>query len=145
MKFIMNGANHRMDGITTYPFNIFGCGWEKVTPTIEQLPFKGDTVIGNDVWIGQNVTIMPGVIIGDGAIIAANSTVVKSVEPYSIYGGNPAKFIKKRFSDEKIEFLLKLEWWNWSGEEIFDNLEILTSEAGLEELMNKYSKRDAIN
>lgn len=145
VKFIMNGANHRMDGITTYPFNIFGCGWEKVTPTIEQLPFKGDTVIGNDVWIGQNVTIMPGVIIGDGAIIAANSTVVKSVEPYSIYGGNPAKFIKKRFSDEKIEFLLKLEWWNWSGEEIFDNLEILTSEAGLEELMNKYSKRDAIN
>ena len=145
VKFIMNGANHRMDGITTYPFNIFGCGWEKVTPTIEQLPFKGDTVIGNDVWIGQNVTIMPGIIIGDGAIIAANSTVVKSVEPYSIYGGNPAKFIKKRFSDEKIEFLLKLEWWNWSGEEIFDNLEILTSEAGLEELMNKYSKRDAIN
>lgn len=68
-----------------------------------------------------------------------------SVEPYSIYSGNPAKFIKKRFSDEKIEFLLKLEWWNWSGEEIFDNLEILTSEAGLEELMNKYSKRDAIN
>ena len=135
----------RQDGITTYPFNIFGCGWEKVTPTIEQLPFKGDTVIGNDVWIGQNVTIMPGVIIGDGAIIAANSTVVKSVEPYSIYSGNPAKFIKKRFSDEKIEFLLKLEWWNWSGEEIFDNLEILTSEAGLEELMNKYSKRDAIN
>ena len=145
VKFIMNGANHRMDGITTYPFNIFGCGWEKVTPTIEQLPFKGDTVIGNDVWIGQNVTIMPGVIIGDGAIIAANSTVVKSVEPYSIYGGNPAKFIKKRFSDEKIEFLLKLEWWNWSEEEIFDNLEILTSEAGLEELMNKYSKRDEIN
>lgn len=81
----------------------------------------------------------------DSAIIAANSTVVKSVEPYSIYSGNPAKFIKKRFSDEKIEFLLKLEWWNWSGEEIFDNLEILTSEAGLEELMNKYSKRDAIN
>ena len=103
VKFIMNGANHRMDGITTYPFNIFGCGWEKVTPTIEQLPFKGDTVIGNDVWICQNVTIMPGVKIGDGAIIAANSTVVKSVEPYSIYGGNPAKFIKKRFSDEKIE------------------------------------------
>ena len=80
VKFIMNGANHRMDGITTYPFNIFGCGWEKVTPTIEQLPFKGDTVIGNDVWICQNVTIMPGVKIGDGAIIAANSTVVKRAQ-----------------------------------------------------------------
>ena len=135
VKFIMNGANHRMDGITTYPFNIFGHGWEKVTPTIEQLPFKGDTVIGNDVWIGQNVTIMPGIKIGDGAIIAANSTVVKSVEPYTIYGGNPAKFIKKRFSDEKIEFLLKLQWWNWSEEEIFNNLEMLTSKAGLEQFM----------
>ena len=77
VAFIMNGANHRMEGFTTYPFNIFGGGWEKVTPTIEQLPFKGDTVIGNDVWIGQNVTIMPGIKIGDGAIIAANSTVVK--------------------------------------------------------------------
>jgi virginiamycin A acetyltransferase len=106
-----------------------------VTPTIEQLPFKGDTVIGNDVWIGQNVTIMPGIKIGDGAIIAANSTVVKSVEPYTIYGGNPAKFIKKRFSDEKIEFLLKLQWWNWSEEEIFNNLEMLTSKAGLEQFM----------
>jgi len=64
VKFIMNGANHRMDGITTYPFNIFAGGWEKVMPPVEQLPFKGDTVIGNDVWIGQNVTIMPGVKIG---------------------------------------------------------------------------------
>jgi virginiamycin A acetyltransferase len=114
----MNGANHRMDGITTYPFNIFGCGWEKVTPAIEQLPFKGDTVISNDVWIGQNVTIMPGVKVGDGAIIAANSTVVKNIEPYAIYGGNPAKYIKRRFSDEKVEFLLKLQWWNWDEEKI---------------------------
>jgi len=131
----MNGANHRMDGITTYPFNIFGGGWERITPTVEQLPFKGDTVIGNDVWIGQNVTIMPGIKIGDGAIIAANSTVVKSVEPYTIYGGNPANFIKKRFSDEKIEFLLKLQWWNWDEETIFNNLEMLTSETGLDQLM----------
>ena len=128
VKFIMNGANHRMDGITTYPFNILGGGWEKVTPTIKQLPFKGDTVIGNDVWIGQNVTIMPGVKVGDGAIIAANSTVVKNIEPYTIYGGNPAKFIKKRFSDEKVEFLLNLQWWNWDEEKIFNNLEMLTSE-----------------
>lgn len=138
VKFIMNGANHRMDGITTYPFNIFGDGWEKVTPTIEQLPFKDDTVIGNDVWIGQNVTIMPGIKIGDGAIIAANSTVVKSVESYAIYGGNPAKFIKKRFNDEKVEFLLKLQWWNWDEEKIFNNLEKLTSEIGLEQLMKLY-------
>ncbi|HFX3750549.1 TPA: Vat family streptogramin A O-acetyltransferase [Enterococcus faecium] len=138
VKFIMNGANHRMDGITTYPFNIFGSGWEKVTPTIEQLPFKGDTVIGNDVWIGQNVTIMPGIKIGDGVIIATNSTVVKDVEPYTIYGGNPAKFIKKRFSDEKVEFLLNLQWWNWDDEKIFNNLEKLTSENGLGQLMEQY-------
>lgn len=134
VKFIMNGANHRMDGITTYPFNIFSGGWEKVTPTVGQLPFKGDTVIGNDVWIGQNVTVMPGVKIGNGAIIAANSTVVKNIEPYSIYGGNPAQFIRKRFSDEIIKLLLELQWWNWDEEKIFRNLEKLTSEKGIEEL-----------
>lgn len=138
VKFIMNGANHRMYGITTYPFNIFGVGRQKVTPTVEQLPFKGDTVIGNDVWIGQNVTIMPGVNVGDGAIIAVNSTVVKNIEPYTIYGGNSAKFIKKRFSDEKIKFLLKLQWWNWYEDKIFNNLEKLTSEVGLDQLMKEY-------
>lgn len=130
----MNGANHRMDGITTYPFNIFGGGWEKVTPKIEELPFKGDTMVGNDVWIGQYATIMPGVQIGDGAIIAANSIVAKDVAPYTIYGGNPAKFIKKRFSDEIIELLLKLQWWNWDEEKIFNNLEKLTSAAGFAQL-----------
>lgn len=127
VTFIMNGANHRMDGITTYPFNIFGGGWEKVTPAVEQLPFKGDTVIGNDVWIGQNVTIMPGVRVGDGAIIAANTTVTKNIKPYTIVGGNPARLIKKRFSDEMIELLLKLQWWNWDKQKIFDNLELLVS------------------
>lgn len=106
-----------------------------MTPTIEQLPIKGHTVIGNDVWIGQNVTIMPGVKIGDGAIIPANSTVVKDVESYALYGGNPAEFIKKRFNDEKIEFFLKLQWWNWSEEEIFNHLDMLTSKGGLEKLM----------
>ncbi|MEK4510442.1 Vat family streptogramin A O-acetyltransferase [Paenibacillus anaericanus] len=127
VTFIMNGANHRMDGITTYPFNIFAGGWEKVTPTLEQLPFKGDTVIGNDVWLGQNVTIMPGAVMGDGAIVASNSTVVKDIEPYTIVGGNPAKVIKKRFNDETIIALLKLQWWNWDEQQIFDHLEQLVS------------------
>lgn len=136
IKFIMNGANHRMNGITTYPFNIFAGGWERVTPKIEDLPFKGDTIIENDVWIGQNVTIMPGIKVGDGAIIAADSTVVRSIEPYAVYGGNPAKFIRKRFSDDKVEFLLKLQWWNWDEEKIFNNLEKLTSEDGLVQLMD---------
>lgn len=127
VTFIMNGANHRMDGLTTYPFNIFAGGWEKVTPTLEQLPFKGDTLIGNDVWLGQHVTIMPGVKIGDGAIVASNSTVVKNVEPYTIVGGNPAQVIKKRFNDEMISLLLELQWWNWDEETIFKNLEQLVS------------------
>lgn len=127
VKFIMNGANHRMDGITTYPFNIMGNGWEKVTPALSYLPLKGDTVIGNDVWIGENVTFLPGVHIGDGAIIGACSVVAKSIPPYSIAVGNPCKAVKKRFDDKTIERLLELKWWDWDEKKIFDNLEALVS------------------
>jgi len=125
VKLFMNGANHGINVCYTFPFNIFCGGWEKAAPKIEQLPLRGDTVIGNDVWIGQYVTIMPGVKIGDGAIIAANSTVVGDAEPYSIIGGNPAGMIRKRFDDETIELLLKLQWWNWDEKKIFMNLEKL--------------------
>jgi len=127
IEFIMNGANHRMNSVTTYPFNIMGGGWEKATPSLDQLPLRGDTIVGNDVWIGQNVTVMPGVQIGDGAIIAANSVVANNVSAYHIVGGNPGKVIKKRFDDEMIDYLLDLKWWNWSPEKIFSNLEILCS------------------
>ena len=114
-----------MNGITTYPFNIMGGGWESCTPRIDDLPLKGDTVIGNDVWIGQNVTFLPGVHVGDGAIIGANSVVAKDVLPYHIVGGNPAKTIRKRFDDETIELLLKLRWWDWPAEKITKNLNVL--------------------
>ncbi len=126
VTFIMNGANHSMNGITSYPFSLFGNGWERIMPTMADLPIKGDTIIGNDVWIGMNVTIMPGVHIGDGAIIATNSTVTKDVAPYAIVGGNPAVVIRKRFSDPKIKELLEMQWWNWDLEKITDNLEYLT-------------------
>ncbi len=135
IKIIMNGANHRMNSVTTYPFNIMGNGWEKVTPKLEDLPLKGDTIIGNDVWIGQNVTILPGVHIGDGAIIGANSVVSKDVPAYHIAGGNPCKIIRKRFDDELIDHLEKIQWWNWDEEKIFNNLEILCS-GNLEEIKN---------
>jgi virginiamycin A acetyltransferase len=92
----------------------------------KQYPQKGDINIGNDVWIGYNATIMAGVTVGDGAIIATNSTVIKDVAPYTIIGGNPATEIKKRFSDNVIERLLKLQWWNWEIEKITKNVQHLT-------------------
>ncbi|MDO6811609.1 CatB-related O-acetyltransferase [Tenacibaculum soleae] len=125
VKFIMNGANHLTDSISTYPFAIFGNGWENAMEG-KTYPKKGNINIGNDVWIGYNATIMAGVTIGDGAIIATNATVVKDVPPYTIVGGNPAKEIKRRFSDEKIAQLLELEWWNWDIEKITKNIQNLT-------------------
>lgn len=88
---------------------------------------RGDTVIGNDVWIGQNVTVMPGVHIGDGAIIAVNSVVTKDIPAYHIAGGNPCKIIRKRFDDKHISYLQEIKWWDWSSEKIFRNLEALCS------------------
>lgn len=126
VKFIMNGGNHLTEAISAYPFAIFGNGWEKAMEG-KSYPNKGNIVIGNDVWIGHNATIMAGVTIGDGAIIGTNATVVKNVEPYSIVGGNPAKELKKRFSDEIIEKLLELQWWNWPIEQISENVHALTS------------------
>jgi len=125
VKFIMNGANHLTKALTAYPFAIFGNGWERAMEG-KSYPQKGDILIGNDVWIGYNATIMAGVNIGDGAIIAANSTVVKDVPAYSIVGGNPAKEISKRFSDETIHQLLELKWWDWDIEKISRNVRHLT-------------------
>ncbi len=123
VKFIMNGANHKMSGLSTYPFQIFAQGWEKVMPQPGDLPFKGDTVIGNDVWLGYETMVMPGVKIGNGAIIAARSVVTKDIPAYTIAGGNPAQVIKQRFSDDKIKRLEALAWWDWSAEKITQHLE----------------------
>ena len=127
VEFVMNGANHQMNAITTYPFSIMANGWEKAPMSLNNLPIKGDTIVGNDVWIGQNVTIMPGVEIGNGAIIAANSVVAKNVPGYHIVGGNPVKIIRQRFCDELIDYLQNLKWWDWSAEKITANLDVLTS------------------
>ncbi|MFL0498064.1 Vat family streptogramin A O-acetyltransferase [Priestia megaterium] len=127
VKFIMNGANHRMDGFSDYPFNIFGNGWEKHTPTLDQLPFKGDTIIGNDVWIGMDTIIMPGINIGDGSIVAAKSVITKDVEPYTIVGGNPAQKIKKRFPEQIINKLLEIKWWNLTIDIISDHIDVIVN------------------
>lgn len=124
--FIMNGGNHLTEATTSYPFAIFGGAWENAMDG-KSYPTKGDTVIGNDVWIGYGATIMPGITIGDGAIIASKSVVTKDIEPYTIVGGNPAKRIKKRFSEETITKLLELQWWDWEIEKITNNLTKLTA------------------
>ncbi len=126
VTFIMNGANHLQDSISTFPFAIFGADWEKAMEG-KSYPTKGDTIVGNDVWIGFEATIMPGVKIGDGAIIGSKSVITKDVEPYTVVGGNPAKPIRKRFSDTQIQKLLDLKWWDWPLEQITKELPKLTA------------------
>ncbi|MEJ6781893.1 CatB-related O-acetyltransferase [Aminobacter sp. Piv2-1] len=125
-RFIMNGANHAMSGFSTYPFNIFGHGWEEgFDAATWQREVRGDTVIGNDVWIGMEAVILPGVHIGDGAIIAAKSVVSRHVPPYAIVAGNPSTVVKKRFDDRTIEKLLAIAWWNWPVDKIGRNLDAI--------------------
>ena len=127
--FMMAGnQGHRYDWIAQYPLDSFDDdydGYKKNPP--KAFVSKGDTVVGNDVWIGAEAMIMPGLTIGDGAVIAARAFVTKDVEPYTIVGGNPATIIKKRFSDEEITILQETKWWNWSDEKIKQNLDVLRS------------------
>ena len=126
VEFIMNDANHQMNAVSTFPFYTLE-GWNMDAPSPSDMPFKGDTVIGNDVWIGQNAVILPGVHIGDGAIIGANSVVGSDVTPYTIVAGNPARVLRKRFDDELIELMLRFKWWDLSIAEINDLIPLLTS------------------
>ena len=126
VKFIMGPANHRLSSVTTYPFSVFGGLWEERTPPhMAQLPFKGDTVIGNDVWIGRESVIMPGVRIGDGAVIAAYSVVAKDVPAYTVAGGNPARVVKRRFDEELTQLLLQFKWWELPPETLAEFLPLL--------------------
>ena len=122
-RFIMNGANHAMSGFSTYPFNIFGHGWEAgFDQATWEREIRGDTVIGNDVWIGMDAVILPGISIGDGAIVGAKAVVTHDVAPYAIVAGNPAKTVKTRFDKRTVARLLELAWWNWPVDKIGRNL-----------------------
>ena len=129
VKFMMGGTQgHTYEWIASYPLDFLEedfDGYNKIPPKAQKL--KGDTVIGNDVWIGAEAMVMPGLKIADGAVIGARSLVTKDIGPYEIWGGNPAKLIKKRFSDEEIEKLLKIKWWDWSIEKIKANLHFIRS------------------
>jgi len=129
-KFIMNGANHEVAPVSTFPFGIFGSGWDKINEGVdlrEKYPNKGDTIIGNDVWIGHEATLMPGVKVGNGAVIASSSVVTKDVPDYAIVGGNPAQVIRMRFDEEAVKRLLRIAWWNWSAPKITRNLLLINS------------------
>ena len=126
VEFVMNWANHQMNAVSTYPFYTLEWWWQK-PPSMNDLPLKWDTVIWNDVWIGQNVTILPWIHIWDWAIIWANSVVSKNVDPYVIVAWNPIKQIRKRFDDELIQLLEDFKWWDKSVWEIDDLIPILTS------------------
>ena len=122
-KFLFNGANHTLGSLSTYPFPVLADEWDLQTLVTNAWDNKGDIVIGNDVWIGFEAVIMAGVTIGDGAIIASRAVVTKDVPPYSIVGGTPAKLIRKRFTDEQIDKLLRLKWWDWDEEKIRKNID----------------------
>lgn len=127
VKFIMNGANHKLSGVSTYPFQIFGNGWERVMPQAGELPYRGDTVVGHDVWIGFEALIMPGVRIGNGAIVSSRSVVVADVPAYTIVGGNPARPIRQRFAPDEIAALESLAWWDWPVEKITRHLQYIVA------------------
>lgn len=119
-KFIMTG-DHKLDGFSTYPFPIFGKGWESAFG-IDAFPRKGDILVGSDVWFGYDSLIMPGVQIGHGSIIAAGTVVKKDVPPYSVVAGNPGRVVKMRFDEQTIERLLNVSWWDWEIGKINRNL-----------------------
>lgn len=123
-KFVMNGANHAMSGFSTFPFNIFGNGWEEgFDPATWTQELRGDTIVGNDVWIGMEALIMPGVTIGHGAIVAARAVVSRDVPPYAIVAGNPARVVRSRFDPETVERLLAVAWWDWPVDKVTRNLD----------------------
>lgn len=123
-KFIMCG-DHKLDGVSTYPFPVFKGGWEEAYD-VSKLPVRGDTIVGNDVWFGYDSLIRNGVTIGDGAIVASRSFVVQDVPPYAIVGGNPAKIIKMRFDERTIKRLLAISWWDWAPEKITRHLKLFS-------------------
>lgn len=123
VRFIMNGGNHPTDWLTTFPFPIFGHGWEVALPA--SWPTKGDTVVGNDVWMGYSALVMPGVHIGNGAIVATAAVVTRDVPAYAIVGGNPATVLRYRFDPETIARLESLRWWDWDAGKISRNVKAI--------------------
>jgi virginiamycin A acetyltransferase len=127
VRFIMNGANHRMDGPSTFPFPIMGAPWTDHFDLITGLPGRGDTVVGHDVWLGYQVLVMSGVRVGNGAIVASGSVVVDDVPDYAIVGGNPARVIRHRYPDDDIARLNRVAWWDWPLDHLTQHVRTIMS------------------
>ena len=125
VQFVMNGGNHRTAGISTFPFPIFE-PWRGRWDGEFDFPTRGDTVVGNDVWIGRDALVMPGVTIGDGAIVATRAVVTRDVPPYAIVGGNPATVLRVRFDEPTVARLLAIAWWDWAPEVITEAIPLIS-------------------
>lgn len=133
---ILLGGEHHIEYVTTYPFSLL----LDEAKNLPGYPYsKGDVIIGNDVWIGQNAMILSGIHIEDGAVIAGGSVVTRDVLPYSVVAGNPARHIKFRFSQEVIEDLLSIAWWNWPASEIKKAWPLLQS-PDTQEFISRYRR-----
>jgi virginiamycin A acetyltransferase len=126
VKFVMNGGNHRTDLLSTYPFPVFGQGWETAFEA-DSWPHKGDTTIGHDVWIGYEALLMPGVTVGNGAIIATRSVVTRDVPAFAVVAGNPATVVRMRFDEATVALLEQLAWWDWDADKITRNIAAICS------------------
>lgn len=128
VEIIMGAANHSIHSFSSYPFNLISKNWaSRLGMRKEDMPDKGDTIIGNDVWLGRKTRIMPGVKIGDGAIIGSYSVVTKDVPPYTIAAGDPIKVIRPRFTPEIIEFLEHIKWWDFTPQQLERAIPYLSS------------------
>jgi len=129
------GGNHTVDWISTFPFPAFFEGFGGIF--YPGLGTKGDVIIGNDVWIGINVSILSGSVVGDGCAVGADAVIAGHIPAYSVVVGNPARVIRKRFTDEQIAQLLKIKWWDWEIEKILENVPLLLS-PNIDEFITKH-------
>jgi virginiamycin A acetyltransferase len=121
VTFLMNGANHALAGFSTYPFPVFGGAFaERSPPDLFAGTSRGDTIVGNDVWIGHEATVLPGVTIGDGAVVGAGAVVASDVPAYTVVAGNPARPVRARFPADIVDRLLALAWWDWPVDRIVE-------------------------
>lgn len=128
VRFFMSGANHQLEAFSGYPFDEMAEAWKPGFEPGRDVPAsRGDTVVGNDVWIGNAATILPGLYIGNGAVVAASAVVTKDVPTYGIVAGNPARVVRRRFDNATITALERIAWWDWPVDQITRNLDAIRS------------------